>query len=165
MGQDRQISRGMRQPVQMLDRPKVFIVDDSLIFRAMLETTVSRDPAFEIVGLAASADDALAEIGWLLPDIVLLDLNFRTGMDGLRCVEEIASHWHEMRVIVVSIDARHGSDVCREAFRRGAAACFDKAEVMRSSRELIALMHDLVEDHPPAHGRFSRAITLPSIRT
>jgi chemotaxis response regulator CheB len=151
-----------RRIVRGLDKPKVYIIDDSLIFRAMLETTVSRDPAFEICGIASSAEEALAQIGWLLPDIVLLDLNFRDGIDGLCFLDEISHHWHEMAVIVVSIDARHGSDVCREAFRRGAVACFDKAEVIRSGRELIALMHDLSSDDPREHRRFSRAITLPS---
>ncbi len=97
-------------------------------------------------------------------DIILLDLNFETGMNGLSFLEEIAGHWHEMHVIVVSIDAKRGSDVCREAFRRGAVACFDKGEVLRSGRELIELMHDLVSDAPREHRRFSRAITLPAVR-
>jgi two-component system chemotaxis response regulator CheB len=152
-----------RRTIQTLEKPKVYIVDDSLIFRAMLETIVSRDPAFEICGISASADEALTEIGWLLPDIILLDLNFRQGMDGLRFLAEISNHWHEMAVIVVSIDARYGSDSCREAFRHGAVACFDKAEVLRSGRELIELMHDLCDDYPREHRRFSRAITLPAI--
>lgn len=143
-----------------MDKPKVYIVDDSLIFRAMLETMVARDQGFEVAGIAARVDDALREIGWVLPDIILLDLNFREGPDGLALLDEIDGHWHDMAVIVVSTDARHGSDACREAFRRGATACFDKAQVMRSGRELIALMHDLSDHGAPLH-RFSRAITLP----
>jgi two-component system chemotaxis response regulator CheB len=159
------MKQGMaRRTARSPDKPKVFIVDDSLIFRAMLETTVSRDPAFEICGIATSASEALAEIGWLLPDIVLLDLNFRDGMDGFRFLDEVSGHWHEMNVIVVSIDARHGSDICRQAFRRGAVACFDKAEVIRSGRELIELMHDLTSATPREHKRFSRAVTLPMAR-
>lgn len=143
-----------------MDKPKVYIVDDSLIFRAMLETMVSEDDAFEVVGVAARVDDALMELGWKLPDIILLDLNFREGPSGLSFLEEIEGHWHSMHVIVVSGDARQGSDVCREAFRRGATACFDKGQVIRSARELIALMHDL-NNFGSANHRFSRAISLP----
>ena len=144
-----------------MDKPKVYIVDDSLIFRAMLETMVADDGAFEVVGIAPRADEALMQLGWTLPDIILLDLNFREGMSGLAFLEEIEGHWHNMHVIVVSGDARHGSDVCREAFRRGATACFDKAQVIRSGRELIALMHDLNSFGMPNH-RYSKAISLPA---
>jgi chemotaxis response regulator CheB len=146
-----------------MDKPKVYIIDDSLIFRAMLETMVLDDDGFDVTGIAARADNALMEIGWKLPDIILLDLNFREGMSGLAFLEEIAGHWHSMHVIVVSGDARHGSDVCREAFRRGATACFDKAQVIRSGRELISLMHDLCDHGAPNH-RFSRAISLPAVQ-
>jgi chemotaxis response regulator CheB len=146
-----------------MDKPKVYIIDDSLIFRAMLETMVLEDDGFDVTGIAVRADDALTEIGWKLPDIILLDLNFRDGMSGLAFLEEIEGHWHNMHVIVVSGDAKHDSDVCREAFRRGATACFDKAHVIRSGRELIELMHDLCDHGAPNH-RFSRAISLPMVQ-
>ena len=155
-----------------MDKPKVYIVDDSLMFRAMLETMVSREPAFEICGIATNADEAVAEVGWLLPDIILLDLNFRVGMSGLAFLDAIEGHWHAMNIIIVSADARRETEICDRAFARGAVACFDKAQVMTSGRELIALMYDLAGVGPeqwpvwkPALARsFSRAITLPGLR-
>jgi chemotaxis response regulator CheB len=144
-----------------MDKIKVYIVDDSLIFRAMLETMVMQDARFDICGIAQSVNEALTDIGWMLPDIILLDMNFREGPSGLHFLEEIDGHWHDMSVIVVSADARHGSDVCRAAFDRGAVACFDKARVIRSGRELIALMGELGQRNSLSGQRFSRAITLP----
>lgn len=145
-------------------RPKVYIVDDSLIFRAMLETMVAREPGFEICGIAASADQALAEIGRLLPDIILLDLNFRHGMSGLEFLDEIEGHWHHMDVIIVSTDARRGSDVCRRAFAAGAVACFDKAQVIASGGQLLDLMHGIRRPYLLDRGMLGNAISLPGTR-
>ena len=145
-----------------MHKPRVYIIDDSLIFRAMLETMVSEDNAFEICGIAPSADEARKDIKWLLPDIVLLDLNM-PGTHGLTFLEELADYWHAMDVIVISADTRQGSDVCERAFMRGAAACFDKGQVILSGRALIELMLDLGRRRPLDDHLACRAITLPSV--
>jgi two-component system chemotaxis response regulator CheB len=145
-----------------MTKPRVYIIDDSLIFRAMLETMVGEDPDFELCGIAASADEARKDIKWVLPDIVLLDLNM-PGTHGLTFLEELSDYWHAMDIIVISGDAKQGSDVCECAFRRGAAACFDKAEVIRSGRDLVDLMHDLGRHRPLDDYLVCRAITLPSV--
>ena len=147
-----------------MEKPKVYIIDDSLIFRAMLETMIERDDGFEICGIAATPEQALADLGWVLPDIILLDLNFRGGgMSGLDFLDEIEGHWHAMSVIVVSTDAQHGSEVCEQAFERGATVCFDKGRVIRSGRELIELMHELGSRRAIRSQNFSNAITLPTV--
>jgi chemotaxis response regulator CheB len=152
----RQIQRSRKS------RLRVYIIDDSLIFRAMLETMVGDDAAFDICGVAASCDEARTDIKWVLPDIVLLDLNM-PGTHGLTFLEELSDYWHAMSVVVISGDARQGSEVCDRAFDRGAVACFDKREVIRSGRDLIDLMHDL-GNHRPLDDHFvSPAITLPSV--
>lgn len=142
-------------------RPKVYIVDDSLIFRAMLETMIARDPAFEICGLASSADQAATEIGWLLPDIVLLDIHFREGMSGLALLDEIDGHWHHMDVIIVSTDARPGAPVCARVFASGAVACFDKAQVLSCGDQLVDLMRGLRRPYRPGPRSGGTAISLP----
>jgi two-component system chemotaxis response regulator CheB len=144
------------------NRPRVYIIDDSLIFRAMLETMVGDDPAFEICGVAASADEARKDIKRVLPDIVLLDLNM-PGTHGLTFLEEMSDYWHAMSVVIISGEARQGSEICDRAFDRGAAACFDKCEVIRSGRDLIDLMYDLGRHRPLDDHFVSPAITLPSV--
>lgn len=145
-----------------MQKPKVYIIDDSLIFRAMLETMIAQDSAFEIGGIAASADEARADIGWVLPDIVLLDLNM-PGTHGMDFLEELTEHWHAMQVIVLSADTKQGAEICEHAFERGATACFDKGRVIMSGEDLIELMHDLSRRHALDDHLVSRAISLPSI--
>jgi chemotaxis response regulator CheB len=144
------------------NRPRVYIIDDSLIFRAMLETMVGEDPAFDICGIASSADQARKDVKRVLPDIVLLDLNM-PGTHGLTFLEELSDYWHAMNIVVISGDARQGSEICERAFERGAVACFDKCEVIRSGRDLIDLMHDLGAHRPLDEHFVSPAITLPSV--
>jgi len=143
-------------------KAKVYIIDDSVIFRAMLETMISDDPAFDICGIASSAEQAREDIMWRLPDIVLLDLNM-PGTHGLDFLEELSEVQHAMQVVVISGDAKQGSDICAEAFDRGATACFDKGRVILSGADLIELMHDLGRHRPLDDHLMSQAITLPSV--
>jgi two-component system chemotaxis response regulator CheB len=147
-----------------MEKPKVYIIDDSLIFRAMLETMIDQDTGFEICGIAATPEQALSDLGWVLPDIILLDLNFRGGgMSGFDFLDEIDGHWHAMSVVVISTDAQHGSDTCEQAFERGATVCFDKGRVIRSGRELMELLHELGDYRRIKSQNFSHAITLPTV--
>jgi chemotaxis response regulator CheB len=146
-----------------MHKTKVYIVDDSLTIRAMMETLIARQTDMDVCGIAADAETALRDIPYYLPDIILLDLNL-PGMDGLAFLEEISGHWHHMDVIVVSSAAKQGAPVCDEAFARGAIACFDKARVIASSRELIELLHEVRDGkiYPARH--LGNAVTLPAMR-
>ena len=102
----RQIQRSRKS------RPRVYIIDDSLIFRAMLETMVGDDAAFDICGVASSCDEARKDIKWVLPDIVLLDLNM-PGTHGLTFLEELSDYWHAMSIVVISGDALTDMDLTK----------------------------------------------------
>lgn len=144
-----------------MDDARVYIIDNSLIFRAMLETIVTRRAGLDICGIAASAEQALAELDEILPDIILLDLNLRNGMSGLRFLSAIANHEHPMRVVIVSAEARRAAPVCQEAFDRGAIACFDKAQVIASEREFVDLLRDVSRHRPLSDQAFRHAVSLP----
>jgi DNA-binding NarL/FixJ family response regulator len=62
---------------------KVFLVDDHGLFRAGVRAELERgaagDPPLEIVGEAGSVDEAVAGIGHLNPDVVLLDVHMPDG--------------------------------------------------------------------------------------
>lgn len=64
----------------------VVIVDDHPVVRDGLQAILSTEPGFKVTGEAGSGAEALARIGKLLPDIVLMDLALpdMSGSDVIR---------------------------------------------------------------------------------
>ena len=58
----------------------VLIVDDHSIFRSGLRSDL--DASLEVVGEAATVDEAIALIAELVPDVVLLDVHLPGGAGG-----------------------------------------------------------------------------------
>jgi len=83
-----------------MDKKKVMVVDDSkfvlLEFKKIFE-----DTEFEIVKFCQSGEEAIAEYGNILPDIVLMDI-IMPGIDGIEASRAIRSEWNNARILVVS---------------------------------------------------------------
>lgn len=145
----------------------VYIVDDSLTIRAMMQSLIEQDDAFEVCGLAADGEQALDDIPIARPEIVLLDLAMPTvsGMAFLdRAQKHIHDPWRAMKVIVVSSSAKHDAQVCTDAFARGAVACFDKSRVCAQSTDFMTLLHEVSRGPIGRYNHFSQAVTLPEWR-
>jgi len=130
-------------------RTRVFIVDDSLTIRAMLATALEYDERLQVVGVAANAEEADAMLAHVVPDVVLLDVRLpgRSGFDFLRDLRS----WLDKPVIAYSSLMRPGSPEAIEALRLGAAAAFNKAELLKDTGALITLIRDA------AHGQLKPA--------
>jgi chemotaxis response regulator CheB len=143
----------------------VYIVDDSLTIRAMMQSLIEQDDTFEVCGLAADAEQALDDISSMQPEIILLDLAL-PSVDGLafldRVQELIHDPWAAMKVIVVSSSAKHDAPICDDAFQRGAAACFDKARVCAQSEDFMSLLREVSQGTVYRAHHLSEAVTLPS---
>ena len=71
----------------MSDKIRVVIIDDHPLFREGVATILGNDPAFEIVGQGASADDAISLSLDVLPDLLLLDIDMPgNGINAARAV-------------------------------------------------------------------------------
>ena len=57
--------------------PRVFIVDDHGLFRAGVRSEIGDH--VEVIGEADDVQPAIAKIGELLPDVVLLDVHLPSG--------------------------------------------------------------------------------------
>lgn len=145
--------------VEKKRRTKVYVVDDSLTFRAMMDTLVSRDDDLEICGMAADAESALEDIEWYQPDIILLDQTL-PGMDSLAFIDALKAQRQKPHVVMISLSGDQGMQVCRTALDKGAVACFDKSRLVRSANEFITLMDEIREGeiHPDWHQ--GKAVTL-----
>jgi DNA-binding NarL/FixJ family response regulator len=64
---------------------RILVVDDHPIVREGLVLVLGDQPDFEVVGVAASAEEAAELAGHLRPDVVLLDLEL-PGADGVQAM-------------------------------------------------------------------------------
>jgi len=67
-----------------VSRLRVLLVDDHPIVRAGLRGLFAADPTTEIVGEAATGEEAVVLARHLSPDVVLCDLRLGSGIDGVQ---------------------------------------------------------------------------------
>ncbi len=67
---------------------KVLIVDDSSTMRLFLEQVFAADPEIRVVGSASNAEEALAEVERMTPDVITMDIHM-PGMNGLDATRRI----------------------------------------------------------------------------
>lgn len=106
------------------------IVDDSMVARAVLSRMVEADPAFEIVAVAGTAEDALEALEAVRVDIILLDLDM-PGVGGLQSIPKILAAAGGAKVIIVSSMAEEGAEETVSALALGAADTLPKPGVGR----------------------------------
>ena len=101
------------------------IVDDSVVARAVLSRMIETDPAFEIVAVAATAENAIEALGECRVDIVLLDLEM-PGAGGLKSIPGILAAGAGAKVMIVSSLAEDGAEHTVAALALGATDTMPK---------------------------------------
>lgn len=73
-----------------MSKIKVFIVDDSVFFRATINKMLTADPNYEVVGEAFGVDDALRKLSTINPDVITLDMEMpgKKGSDFLNSLKK-----------------------------------------------------------------------------
>lgn len=131
---------------------RTLIVDDSLSMQAIIRRKLSFDPQIEVVGTAASADEARAKIKELDPDVVTLDVEM-PGMSGLDFLERLM-RLRPTPVVMLSTLTAQGAEASLTALERGAFDCFDKTRLMaqgdQTGTELAELVRAASTSRPTA---------------
>jgi DNA-binding NarL/FixJ family response regulator len=113
------------------DRVRVLIVDDHRLFGELLMAGLSEDDRLEIVGIAATGQEAIDLVAQLEPHIVLMDLAMPV-MDGLEATRRIAKAAPRTQVLVLTGESSVDAKAARDA---GAAGFIRKDESLASLRE------------------------------
>lgn len=117
---------------------RVVIVDDHVLIREALCEVLERRDGLEVVGVAGEADEAIAVITSVDPDVTLLDLQLgeRSGAEVARAVRQ---RDHSGRVLVLS--AQLTAADLREALAAGADGYLGKTVGIASLADGIRRVH------------------------
>ena len=111
----------------------IFIVDDHVLYREGVRKMLSVAPDIEIVGEAASGDEAIAQILTLQPDVVLMDLKM-PGVNGIEATRRIL--YASPRIGVLVLTMFETDETVFAAMRAGARGYLlkdaDQEEVLRA---------------------------------
>jgi two-component system chemotaxis response regulator CheB len=110
-----------------VDIARVLVCDDSPSYALALKLFLEQDRDLRVVGTCASAEETLAAMPSLRPDLVTMDLEL-PGADGLEAVERIATT-DGVPVLVLSAHAARGSERAAAALGAGALDAFPKHEI------------------------------------
>ncbi len=99
---------------------RVLVVDDQEPFRLAAAAVVEATPGFEVVGEAASGEEALQALAVVRPDLVLMDVVL-PGMDGLAATRLAKDAAPDVTVLLLST---YDLQDCAEPVARSGAAGF-----------------------------------------
>jgi two-component system, NarL family, invasion response regulator UvrY len=92
------------EPEVRRDSPvAVLLVDDHEIFRSAMRDLISGTEGFELVGEAASGEDALEAVDELTPRLVIMDKRM-PGMGGIEASRVLTARHPEIVVLLVSVE-------------------------------------------------------------
>ena len=101
----------------MSEQIRVVIVDDIAETREHLTKLLSFESDIEVVGAAASGEEAVDLTGKLQPDILLMDINM-PGMDGIATTERVSATYPLTSIIMMSVQGE--ADYLRRSMLAGA---------------------------------------------
>lgn len=118
---------------------RILLVDDSPAFLESAARFLSRDVRFEIIGRALSGSEAVAQVGLLDPDLILMDLAM-PGMNGLEATRLIKEQPDAPCVVILTLSDSTEYRVAAEAV--GADGFVTKSEFGTALLPLLSKFQD-----------------------
>jgi two-component system chemotaxis response regulator CheB len=113
-------------------RPRrVLICEDSVAYATGLARFLEHDEEIEVVGIAPTGEQAIADVERLQPSLLTLDMQL-PGMDGLEVVKKLMES-HPLPIAILSSKVARGSERAVEALAAGALEVLAK-DMLRLDR-------------------------------
>lgn len=81
---------------------RVLIADDHPVFRFGLRALLSAESGIEVAGEATTGEDAVALVGTLRPDVILMDINM-PGISGIEATRRITQANPQVGILVITM--------------------------------------------------------------
>ncbi len=118
---------------------KLLLVDDQPTVRQGLRMRLTLEPDLTVVGEASTAEEALALVQSLAPDIVLMDVEM-PGMDGIAATAAVRASARQGAVVILSI---HDDALTRARAQAAGAVAF--VEKRGKTEELLAAIRQAAQ--------------------
>jgi DNA-binding NarL/FixJ family response regulator len=105
----------------------VLLVDDHPVVRSGLRALLAGEPTLDVVGAAATAEEALQLVATLDPDVVLSDLRLGDGIDGVTLTETLRRGGERPAVLILTT-YDNDSDIVRAVMAGAAGYLLKDAE-------------------------------------
>lgn len=143
---------------------KVLIVDDSPVFRALLQQLINSDPELEVVAMAEDPLQARELIKQHNPDVLTLDIEM-PKMNGVQFLKNLM-RLRPMPVVMISTLTQHGAEPTLAALELGAVDYFPKPAV-DSTAEMVnykTLVNEKIKMAAGANVSTSASLTPSSVK-
>jgi len=118
-----------------MEKIRILIADDHPLFRDGMHGLLDSVPDTEVVGEAATGDEAMALAASLQPDVILMDIKM-PGINGIQATREIVHTSPHIGILVVTM--LEDDDSVFAAMRAGACGYLlkgaNQAEILRAIR-------------------------------
>ena len=130
----------------------VAIVEDNPTIRSTFRQWINAAPHLRCVCACASAEEALAEIPGLKPDVVLMDIHL-PGQTGIACTAQLKEKLPNIQVIIVTVYRNH--ELIFQALEAGACGYLLKRS---SPEELLKAINEVRSGGAPMTGEIARML-------
>jgi DNA-binding NarL/FixJ family response regulator len=131
---------------------RIYLVDDQAMLRAAFKKWIQDMPGFTIAGEAGDARTAIADIGRLNPDVVLLDITM-PGLSGIDALPALRDSSPKTRILMVT--HHEGDSFVHDALERGADGYLSKDS---DPDELAMAIRSIVRGQPFISPKVARGI-------
>ena len=115
---------------------RLLLVDDHHLFRDGIRSLLAYQDDFEVVGEASDAESGVKEAARLRPDLVLMDIDFPAGPDGIEATRRIKSALPDIDIVMLTV--HDDTEKLLDAFKAGASGYLVKSirsdEMLRKLR-------------------------------
>jgi RNA polymerase sigma factor (sigma-70 family) len=134
---------------------RVAIVEDNPGILNALEEVLGLDDNYEWAGSFATAEIAIKEIPGILPDVVLMDINLGTGLNGIDCVKKLKPL--QPSVLYLMCTVYEEDDKIFDALKAGASGYILKKT---QPLKLLEAIKELYEGGAPMSSQIARKVVM-----